>query len=71
MAISVRLGEEVEKRLATLAKITGRTKTYYIKEAVLEKLEDLEDLYIAQKRVENPGKVWTMSEVEQDVGLDG
>jgi len=69
MAISVRLGSEIEKRLANLARITGRTKTYYIKEAVLEKLEDLEDLYIAEKRVENPGKVWTMEGVEREVGL--
>ena len=69
MAISVRLGSEIEKRLANLARITGRTKTYYIKEAVLEKLEDLEDLYIAEKRVENPGRVWTMEDVEREVGL--
>ncbi len=69
MAITVRFGDDIEERLKTLAEVTGRTKTYYIKEAVLEKLEDLEDIYIAEKRLENPGRVWTMDEVEQDVGL--
>jgi RHH-type rel operon transcriptional repressor/antitoxin RelB len=65
MTITVRLGADIERRLESLASITGRTKTYYIKEAILEKLEDLEDIYIAEKRIEKPGKVWTMEEVER------
>ena len=34
-----------------LAKRTGRTKTYYAREAILQHLEDLEDIYIAEKRL--------------------
>lgn len=45
MPITVRLGESVEKRLDQLAKLTGRTKTYYIRQALVEKLDELEDLY--------------------------
>ena len=69
MTISVRLGTEIEQRLNSLAQITGRTKSYYIREAVLAKLEDLEDVYIAEKRIENAGRIWTMTEVENEVGL--
>lgn len=36
-------------RLNTLAHKTGRSKTYYIREAILEHLEDLEDLYDAEQ----------------------
>lgn len=51
--IAVRLPEEIEKRLEKLARITGRTKSYYVRQAILEKLEELEDLYIAEKRLED------------------
>jgi len=40
--LAIRLDEEIEKRLARLAKRTGRTKTFYAREAILEHLEDLE-----------------------------
>ena len=40
MPISVRFEEEIERRLTRLATLTGRTKTYYIRQAVQEKLDD-------------------------------
>lgn len=49
--IAVRLPKEIEERLGALAKATGRTKTFYVKEAVLELLEDLEDYYLAEERM--------------------
>jgi RHH-type rel operon transcriptional repressor/antitoxin RelB len=49
--LAIRLPEKIEKRLARLAKRTGRTKTYYSREAILKHLEDLEDIYIAEKRL--------------------
>lgn len=70
MVISVNFGANIEKRLARFAKVVGCTESDLIKEAVLEKLEDLEDLNIAEKRLKEPGKVWTMEEVEQEIGLE-
>jgi RHH-type transcriptional regulator, rel operon repressor / antitoxin RelB len=49
--LAIRLPEEVEKRLDALAKTTGRTKTYYAREAILEHLDDLEDIYLAEQRL--------------------
>jgi RHH-type transcriptional regulator, rel operon repressor / antitoxin RelB len=49
--LAIRLPPEVESRLEALAKATGRSKTFYAREAILEHLEDLEDLYLAQKRL--------------------
>lgn len=49
--LAIRLPEEIEKRLEALAKRTGRTKTYYARQAILEHLNDLEDLYLAEKRL--------------------
>ena len=65
MPISVNLGALIEKRLSKLAKITGRTKTYYIREAVKQKLEELEDVYIAEQRLESKEKRWTLKDIEQ------
>ena len=49
--LAIRLPEEIEARLENLAKATGRTKTFYAREAILEYLEDMEDLYIAKQRM--------------------
>ena len=50
--LAIRLPEKIEKRLDRLAKRTGRTKTYYAREAILQHLEELEDIYIAERRLE-------------------
>lgn len=49
--LAIRLPADVEARLDALAKTTGRTKTYYAREAILKHLEDLEDLYLAEQRL--------------------
>ncbi len=50
--LAIRLPETIEKRLDRLAKRTGRTKTYYAREAILQHLDELEDIYLAEKRLE-------------------
>ncbi|MEP7452134.1 DUF6290 family protein [Phyllobacterium sp. SB3] len=52
MAISIRLPTDIENRLQSLADLTGRSKTYYVTEAIVEHLEDLEDLYLAERELE-------------------
>lgn len=52
MTISIQLPDDVEARLQNLATRTGRSKTYYITEAILEHLDDLEDLYLAELELE-------------------
>jgi RHH-type transcriptional regulator, rel operon repressor / antitoxin RelB len=49
--LAIRLPVTIERRLGRLAKRTGRTKTYYAREAILQHLEDLEDVYLAEKRL--------------------
>lgn len=49
--LAIRLPAEIEERLEKLAKTTGRTKTYYVRQAILEYLDDLEDLYLAEQRL--------------------
>jgi RHH-type rel operon transcriptional repressor/antitoxin RelB len=51
--LAIRLPSEIEDRLDALAKATGRTKTFYAREAILEYIDDLEDVYLAEKRLED------------------
>lgn len=53
MPVSLRLPPEIEDRLEQLARRTGRTKSFYIREAVLEHLDDLEDFFLAERRFQD------------------
>jgi RHH-type transcriptional regulator, rel operon repressor / antitoxin RelB len=72
--LAIRLPPEIEKRLERLAKKTGRTKTFYAREAILAHLEDLEDAFIAEKRLDefykSGEKPIPLSEVMKRYGLD-
>ncbi|HJT99522.1 MAG TPA: TraY domain-containing protein [Rhodanobacteraceae bacterium] len=51
--LAIRLPPEIEARLEKLARATGRSKTFYAREAIEEHLADLEDIYLAEKRLES------------------
>jgi RHH-type rel operon transcriptional repressor/antitoxin RelB len=52
MPISIRLPDDVEARLKNLAAQTGRSKTYYVTQAICDHLDDLEDLYLVECELE-------------------
>ena len=71
--LAIRLPEEIEARLGNLAKRTGRSKTFYAREAILEHLDALEDLYLAEqvmRRIRSgEERTSTLDEVEARLGL--
>lgn len=67
--LAIRLPEAIEKRLASLAAETGRTKTTLAREAILEYIDDLEDLYLAESRARLNRKAIPLDEVERELGL--
>jgi len=67
--LAIRLDPEIEMRLNRLAKKTGRTKTFYAREAILNHLDDLEDIYLARQRLERPSKTYSAEEVKHELGL--
>jgi RHH-type transcriptional regulator, rel operon repressor / antitoxin RelB len=75
MPISIRLPSDVETRLNELAARTGRSKTFYATEAIVDHIDDLEDLYLAEQRLVDlrAGKSDTVSldELMKRYGLDG
>ncbi len=72
--VSLRLPDEVSQRLQRLADLTGRSKTFYMIEAIREHLDDLEDLYLAEQRLialrSGEARTLPLEEVMQRYGLD-
>ena len=69
--LALRLPKDIEDRLDSLAKKTGRTKSFYAREAILNHLEDLEDAYLAEERLRHDsGKRVSMDDVMADLAED-
>ncbi len=69
--LAIRLPVELEAHLEILSKKTGRSKTFYAREAIIEHLEDLEDIYLSEQRlIDNRAgnsRTYTLAEVEHDL----
>ena len=68
--ISIRLTPDIERRLAKLAKRTGRTKSYYARELIEGNLEGLEDRYVAEARLERRRPPLTSRQLRKELGLE-
>jgi len=70
--LAVRLDAATEKRLEALAARTGRTKTFYAREAIETHLDDLEDFYLAEERVKTlrEGEAIPLAALKAELGLD-
>lgn len=73
MPTSVRLPEDIESRLEALALKTGRSKAYYIREAIERHLEDMENVYLAEAAyadfLKSGEKAIPFDEVKRRLGL--
>ncbi|ABS63235.1 CopG domain protein DNA-binding domain protein [Parvibaculum lavamentivorans DS-1] len=74
MPTSVRLDAELEARLDLLAKKTGRTRAYYLREIIERGLDEMEDYYLAADVLERvrkgEEKTHSAAKVRKDLGLD-
>ena len=70
LVLSIRLKPALERRLSRLARQTGRTKTFYATKLIEENIEDLEDRYLAETRLENRAKRYSTAQVRRQLGLD-
>jgi len=69
--LSIRLDDDLAARLERLARLTGRSKSFYVKQAIENHIEDLEDLYFAQqvaKRVaEGRERLIPLEQIEREL----
>ncbi len=75
MPVSVRLPQAFDERLTALAALTNRSKSFYLREALVQCIDELEDIYIAEKRLENlrqdKSKTTPLKEVMKEYGMEG
>lgn len=62
--ISIRLPQEMEDRLENLAEKNGRSKSFYIRQALEEHLEEMEDIYLAEERFRTLAKTVPLNELD-------
>lgn len=74
MAISIRLDPNTVSRLEELAQLTGRSKSYYLRELIESGLADMEDFYLADAAMERvrkgQDKLVDSQVVRKELGLD-
>ena len=71
LMLAVRIPNALENRLDKLAKLTGRPKSFYVRQALAEHLDEIEDAYTALYRLENPSRRWTLDELEKGIDKQG
>ena len=70
--LAVRLDPDLEARFNAVAKRTGRSKSYYAREALREKIEELEDIALLEEALRDPdiGQRISLEEMVRELGLD-
>lgn len=74
VSLNIRIPDELGKRLLELSERTGRTKSYYVRAALEDQLDALEDCFLAMQSLEDIKmgrcKTWTQAELEAHSDLD-
>ncbi|MGA8431887.1 MAG: ribbon-helix-helix protein, CopG family [Candidatus Sulfotelmatobacter sp.] len=68
--LGIRLEPELEKKLDSLAKETGRSKSHYAREAIRQYLEDREDYLKGMAALERREPTISLEELERRLGLE-
>jgi RHH-type rel operon transcriptional repressor/antitoxin RelB len=68
--LGIRLEPDLEKKLDSLAKETGRSKSYYARQAIRQFLEEREDYLKGIAVLEKRESTITLDELEQRLGLE-
>lgn len=70
----LQLPPDIEARLIELSRRTGRSKCFYARQAILAHLDDVEDIYLAERRLEelrrDEGDTVPLAELTSHYGLD-
>ena len=67
---AVRLEKDLEDRLTRLSDETGRSKSYYIRLAIEQFLEDREDYLLGLAVLEREEDYVSIDQVRKELGLD-
>jgi RHH-type transcriptional regulator, rel operon repressor / antitoxin RelB len=67
--LTIRLDPEIEQKLEALARETGRSRSYYAREAIRQFLEDREDYVKGIATLQRRERTITLDELERRLSL--
>jgi RHH-type rel operon transcriptional repressor/antitoxin RelB len=71
---SIRLDKQLDARLERLARVTGRSKSFYVNQALEEQIQVLESRFVARRTAWPTGdvreRIVPLYELESALGLD-
>ena len=72
--VSIRLDDDLDARLERIARLTGRSKSFYLRQALVEQIEDLEDLFLSRAIVNRVAdgreRLIPLDVLERELGVD-
>lgn len=70
--LAVRLDPDLDARLTAVSKRTGRSKSFYAREALREKIEEMEDIALLEEALRDPdlGHRISHEQMRRELGLD-
>jgi RHH-type rel operon transcriptional repressor/antitoxin RelB len=68
--LAIRLDKELEKELDLLAKTRGSNRSAVVREAIIQYLEDNEDLQLARESLSKMSSTKSLKELRKELGLD-
>ena len=69
--LAIRLDRELEKELDLLAKTRGSNRSAVVREAIIQYLEDNEDIQLAKESLSNMSSDKSLKQLRKELGLDG
>jgi RHH-type rel operon transcriptional repressor/antitoxin RelB len=69
--LAIRLDKELEKELDLLAKTKGSNRSAVVREAIIQYLEDNEDLQLAKESLTHMSRTKSLKQLRNELGLDG
>ena len=69
--LAIRLDKELEKELDLLAKTRGSNRSAVVREAIIQYLEDNEDLQLAKESLSKMSSTKSLKQLRKELGLDG
>ena len=68
--LAIRLDKELEKEIDLLAKTRGSNRSAVIREAIIQYLEDNEDLELAKESLSKMSSTKSLKQLRKELGLD-
>jgi RHH-type rel operon transcriptional repressor/antitoxin RelB len=67
---AIRLDKELEKELDLLAKTRGSNRSAVVREAIIQYLEDNEDIQLAKESLSKISSTKSLKQLRKELGLD-